>query len=123
MVMVEDVLDPEGDNFLKTFEEARVAKAAHKGHMPAAFAAAARMPPVDATVIADPYKAYLRENKNSDKPTEPVHVTAESSALRAILPTVDGQDKIKAILDPGCQIVAMSEEVCNVLALPYDPTI
>jgi len=123
MVMVEDVPDPEGDNFLKTFEEARAAKAAHEGHMPAAFAAAARTPPVDATVIADPYEAYLRENKNSDKPSEPVRVAAESSALRAILPTVDGQDKIEAILDPGCQIVAMSEEVCNALALPYDPTI
>src|SRR6267154_4552386 len=123
MVMVEDVPDLEGDNFLKTFEEVRAAKAAHEGHMPAAFTAAAHTPPVDATVIADPYEAYLCENKNSDKPSEPVRVAAESSALRAILPTVDGQDKIEAILDPGCQIVAMSEEVCNALALPYDPTI
>jgi hypothetical protein len=36
---------------------------------------------------------------------------------------VDGQDKVEAILDPGCQVVAMSEEVCNALALHYDPTI
>src|SRR6267154_5151825 len=91
--------------------------------MPAAFAAAARTPPVDATVIADPYEAYLRENKDSDKPSKPVRVAAESSALQAILLTVDGQDKIEAILDPGYQIVAMSEEVCNALALPYDLTI
>jgi hypothetical protein len=31
--------------------------------------------------------------------------------------------KVEAILDPGCQIVAMSEDVCHELALPYDPTI
>jgi copper chaperone CopZ len=54
---------------------------------------------------------------------ESMQVAAESNALRAVLPVVDGQDKVEAILDPGCQIVAMSEEVCNALALPYDPTI
>jgi hypothetical protein len=43
--------------------------------------------------------------------------------MQAILPVVDGQDKVEAILDPGCQIVAMSEEVCNALALHYDPII
>jgi hypothetical protein len=93
-------------------------------HMPAAFAAAARAPPPDATIIADPYEAYLRENAGSINPNDPnAVVAAESSALRAILPVVDGQDKVEAILDPGCQIVAMSEEVCNALALHYDPTI
>jgi hypothetical protein len=85
--------------------------------------AAARVVPKDATIIEDPYEAYLREMANSSNPDDQVHVAAESSTLRAILPTVDGQDKIEAILDPGCQIVAMSEEVCNALALPYDPTI
>jgi hypothetical protein len=50
-------------------------------------------------------------------------VAAKSSALRAILSVIDGQDKVEAILDLGCQIVAMSEEVCNTLALHYNPTI
>jgi hypothetical protein len=36
---------------------------------------------------------------------------------------VDRQDEVEAILDPGCQVVAMSKEVCNALALHYDPTI
>ena len=88
-------------------------------HMPAAFTAA-RIPPADTTVIADPYEAYLREHKHG----EPDMVVAvESNMLRAILPVIDGQDRVEAILDPGCQIVAMSEEVSNALALPYDPTI
>jgi hypothetical protein len=129
MVMIEDCPDEDEDLFQQAFEKAHEAQktlttqVTQATHMPAAFAAAARIPPVDATIIADPYEAYLRESSTNTKPTEPVRVAAESNALRAILPVVDGQDKVEAILDPGCQIVAMSEEVCNALALPYDPTI
>ncbi len=43
--------------------------------------------------------------------------------LCAILPTVARQERIEAILDPGCQIVAMSEEVGTALMLPYDPSV
>jgi hypothetical protein len=35
----------------------------------------------------------------------------------------DRQDQVKAILDPGCQVVAMLEEVCNVLAIAYNPDV
>jgi hypothetical protein len=94
----------------------------HAAHMPAAYAATVRALPADATVIADPYEAYLRAN-GSNPAESGIAVAAESNALRAILPVIDGQDRVEAILDPGCQIVAMSEEVCNALALPYDPTI
>ena len=90
--------------------------------MPAAYAATVRALPADATVIVDPYEAYLRAN-GSNPAESGIAVAAESNVLRAILPVIDGQDRVEAILDPGCQIVAMSEEVCNALALPYDPTI
>jgi hypothetical protein len=30
------------------------------------------------------------------------------------------QEQVEAILDPGCQIVAMSEEVCIALSIAYD---
>jgi hypothetical protein len=43
--------------------------------------------------------------------------------LCAILLIADGQKKVEAILDPGCQIVTMLEEICNALALPYNSTI
>jgi hypothetical protein len=92
-------------------------------HMPAAFSAAVRVPPPNATIITDPYEAYLRENGSGNTSESNIAVAAESRALHAILPTVDGQDKVEAILNPGCQVVAMSEEVCNALALHYDPTI
>ena len=52
-----------------------------------------------------------------------MEAVAESNLLWAILLVVDGQEKVEAILDPGCQIVVMSEEVCNALALPYDLSI
>ena len=62
--------------------------------------------------------------RTAKNPTDlPLSVAAESNALRAIQPVVDGQDRVEAILDPGCQIVAMSEEVANALALSYDPTV
>jgi hypothetical protein len=47
----------------------------------------------------------------------------ESNALRAILPTIVDQEQVKVILDPGCQIVTMSEEVCIVLSIAYDPNV
>ncbi|KAF8261233.1 hypothetical protein EI94DRAFT_1810592 [Lactarius quietus] len=95
-----------------------------EAHMPAAFSKAMREPPADATIIVDPYEAFLRaQHSCQDHEDDPIEVVAESTSLRAILPVVDNQEKIEAILDPSCQIVAMSEEVCNALALPYDPNI
>ena len=114
--MIEEVLD---DDKTKSTAEGRCLK-----HMPAAFAAAAKAPPPNATIIANPYEAYLCNNAGTINLADPNAVVAmESSALRAILPVVNGQDKIEALLDPGCQIVVMSEEVCNALALHYNPTI
>jgi hypothetical protein len=37
--------------------------------------------------------------------------------------TVDNQEKIEAIIDPGSQIIAMSDAVCHNCGLQYDPTI
>ena len=110
--MVEEVTDNDEPS-------PRSQRLAQATHMPTAFTAA-RVPLADATVIADPYEAYLREHKHGEPD---MVVAAESNVLRAILPVIDGQDRVEAILDPGCQIVAMSEEVSNALALPYDPTV
>ena len=97
---------------------------AHNTHMPNAYAVTVRVPPPNTTIIADPFETYLQEHPDSHHtPDSKIVVAAKSRALRAILLIVDGQDKVEAILDPGCQIIAMSEEVCNALALHYDPTI
>ena len=82
-------------------------------HMPAAFATATRR-------SEQPSATSLNTIHPIPDLQEEVEVAAESNALRAILPLVDGKEWVEAILDPGCQVVAMSKEVCNVLALTYD---
>src|SRR4051812_33411015 len=42
-------------------------------------------------------------------------VAAESQSLRAITPRINGDLLVQSILDPGCQIVAMSRAVWNAL--------
>ena len=103
----------------KTPRSVRVAQLA------AANAEAAHAPLADATVITDPfYEAYLRAQAiDADLDESEITIATESSSLRAILPVIDGQERVEAILDPGCQIVAMSEQVSTALALCYDPTI
>jgi hypothetical protein len=75
-------------------------------------------------VVDDPYDRYYRDLPKGEQPDPGRLIVAkESLALRSIIPLVDNQLKVEAILDPGCQIIAMSEDVCHELALPYDPTI
>jgi hypothetical protein len=81
-----------------------------------------RSPPPGSLVIPDPYETYLKSLPQGQIPDQLV-VAKESSALRSILPLVDNQQQVEAILDPGSQIIAMAEEVCIDLALIYDPEI
>ena len=94
-----------------------------EAHMPTTFAKAVCKIPEDTTIIQDPYEAFLRSRPSDADGEEPIKVATESNALRAIMPLVAEQEYIEAILDPGCQIVAMSEEVCLALAIPYDPNV
>jgi hypothetical protein len=88
-------------------------------HMPAAFATAAN-PQYQKAITMEPHKQHLKTVQTVQDPQEEVEVAAESNVLHAILPVIDGQDQVEAILDLGCQVVAMSEEVCNTLAITYD---
>lgn len=83
-----------------------------------------RSPPEGSTVINDPYDIYYRSLRPGQVPDpDKIIVAKESYALRSIHPVVDNAMKVECILDPGCQIIAMSEEICHDLALIYDPTI
>ena len=75
------------------------------------------------TIIQDPYQAFLWSPPSGEDGEEPIKVVTESNVLRAIMPLVAEQEYIEAILDPGCQIVTMLEEVCLALAIPYDPNV
>ncbi|KAF7293722.1 hypothetical protein MIND_01152400 [Mycena indigotica] len=54
---------------------------------------------------------------------EDLVVSAKTTAIRCVLPVVDNHEAIESIVDPGSQIIAMSEEVCHRLGLQYDPNI
>jgi hypothetical protein len=72
--------------------------------------------------IPDPYETYLKTVAPGDVP-EVLRVAAESHALRSIKFLVDHQEKVEAVIDPGSQIIAMSEAVSHDLGLSYDPSI
>jgi hypothetical protein len=79
-------------------------------------------PPTGATVVPDIYDLYLKSLPEGHT-AEPLIVAKESLALRSIFPVVNNQWEVEAILDPGSQIIAMSEDMCLDLALPYDPSV
>ncbi|KAF8233777.1 hypothetical protein L208DRAFT_1265040, partial [Tricholoma matsutake] len=73
-------------------------------------------------IIPDPYETYLTTLSPGQEP-EILIVTKESHALCSMIMMVDNQENIKAVIDPGSQIIAMSDAVCHNLGLAYDPTI
>ena len=77
-------------------------------------------PPPGAIVLNNPYEVYLRsapENHNVSCLT----VAKESLLLCTILPLVNHNLYVESILDPGSQVISMSEEACHALGLIYDP--
>ena len=78
----------------------------------------------DAIIIDDPIDQYYRNLKPGKEPDpNKLVVAVESSALRLLVSLINNTSNVECMLDPGCQIIAMSEDVCHELALPYDPTI
>ncbi|KAI0953768.1 hypothetical protein AcV7_007202 [Taiwanofungus camphoratus] len=75
-----------------------------------------------ATIVPDPYKTYLKHVPHGEHPTN-LMVARDSNAIRSIYALVDNKEQIECIVDPGSQIIAMSEEVCLGLKLLFDPTI
>ncbi|KZT66696.1 hypothetical protein DAEQUDRAFT_746458 [Daedalea quercina L-15889] len=76
----------------------------------------------EATIIPDSYETYLRVLPRGAIPSE-LTVAAESHALRTIDLTIDRKEKVACILDPGSQVICMSEALCYHLGLSFDPTI
>ena len=72
-----------------------------------------------AIIIEDPYEVYLR-TAPEDGSSDCLTIAKESSALRTILPLINHNQYVKSVLDPGSQVIAMSEAVCHVLALIYN---
>ena len=81
-------------------------------------------PPPGALVIPDPIEAYYHSLSPGEQPDfDLLTVAKESHALRSIYPLIDNSQKVESVLDPGCQIVTMSETVCHRLSISYDPEV
>ena len=77
-------------------------------------------PPPGAVILDDPYKVYLCSTlENCD--ISCLMATKESSSLHTVLPLVNHNLYVESILNPGSQVISMSEEACHVLGLIYDP--
>ena len=75
-------MTPGSDNAQVPLEFAEKKEQLKEVHMPAAFSAAARIPPPDVTIITDPYKAFLRAQlAYQNNPEEAIEVAAESNSL------------------------------------------
>jgi hypothetical protein len=83
-----------------------------------------RIPPRGAIILDDPIDRYYRSLSPGEVPDpDRLIIAKESSAVRSIFAVIDSSKRKECILDPGCQIVAMSEDTCHELALVYDPAI
>jgi hypothetical protein len=80
--------------------------------------------PDGALVMPDPIEKYYSTLAPGETPDpDRLIVAIESGAVRTILAFIDNKRQKECILDPGCQIVAMSETSCHELGLAYDPSI
>jgi hypothetical protein len=85
---------------------------------------ARNLPPPGAAVVGDPIESYYNSLAPGEAPDlERLKVAMESTAIRSILAIVDTRQKKECTVDPGCQVVAMSETACHSLCLVYDPKI
>ncbi|TFK46465.1 hypothetical protein OE88DRAFT_1739356 [Heliocybe sulcata] len=73
-------------------------------------------------IIPDPFETYLKGLAPGEIPLH-FHVAKESHALHSIVGLIDNKEKVEAILDPGSQIIAVSENVCLALGLAFDPLV
>jgi hypothetical protein len=83
-----------------------------------------RTPPEGSLIASDPIENYYNSLRPGEDPdSHKLTVSVESGAVRSIFILIDSSQKKECILDPGCQIVAMSANVCHDLGLIYDPSI
>ena len=72
----------------------------------------------------DPYEDLVKSLPSGSAPPKGYTVVADESVLlRSIWPKVAEQEVVECVVDPGCQIIAMSEVWCNRLGLQYDPSV
>lgn len=80
--------------------------------------------PEGAIIVPDPIEAYYKSLAVGEAPDiTRLTVAKESTAIRSIFALIDNFQKKECTVDPGCQVIAMSETTCHSLTLAYDPQI
>ena len=80
--------------------------------------------PKDALIVEDEVETYyhsLNSGENSD--LNHLIVAEKSHSICSVNALIDNSHKVECILDPGCQIIAMSKAIYHELGLAYDPSI
>jgi hypothetical protein len=77
----------------------------------------------NAIIIPDPHEVYLNSLPPGQNSERNYTSASECESLRSINLFVNNRAFVEAIIDPGCQIIAMSEKVCHFLGMIFDPTI
>jgi hypothetical protein len=72
--------------------------------------------------VPDVYETYINSLAPGEQPI-PLNVAQESHALWSITMVIDNREEVEGLIDPGSQIIAMSEAVCHDIGLAYDPSI
>jgi hypothetical protein len=75
-----------------------------------------------AITVPDVYETYIHSLALGERPI-PLNVAQESHALWSITMVIDNRDEVEGIIDPGSQIIAMSEAGCHDISLAYDPSV
>ena len=82
------------------------------------------VPPKGAFIVEDPIEHYYESLEPGEMPSlDRLTVAKESTAIRSVYALIDTQQKKECTVDPGCQVIAMSETTCHSLGLSYDPRI
>ena len=75
-------------------------------------------------IVKDPIETYYNLLGPGEEPNiDQLTVAKGSTVIRSIIAMVDTRKKKECMVNPGCQVVAMSEMACHSLALTYDPRI
>jgi hypothetical protein len=72
--------------------------------------------------VPDVYETYINSLAPGERPIL-FNIAQESHALWLTMMVIDNREKVEGIIDPGSQIIAMSEAVCHNISLAYDPFI
>ena len=80
--------------------------------------------PKGSIIVPDPIEQYYDSLDPGEAPNiDRLTVAKESTAIRSIHALIDNSQKKECTVDPGCQVIAMSESTCHSLSLAYDPRI